>query len=63
MRGNKERGLEIDTEQENNKLNGNKVNETGYKPDLKNHYRDPLETGKHWIGLTNNAETEKTDQG
>ena len=26
-------GLENDTGQENNKLNGNKINETGYKPD------------------------------
>ena len=33
VRGKKERGLENDTGQENNKLNGNKINETGYKPD------------------------------
>ena len=32
-KGEKERALENDTGQEYNKLNGNKINETGFKPD------------------------------
>ena len=56
VRGKKE-GLENDTGQVNNKLNGNKINKTGYKRDW-----ERTTIGTRWklcMGSTNNAETGK----